>query len=214
MVLPVLHALQGHPESGALWAKHIAKHLTDLGFKPLKHAPCIWIGSMHHQDVLLCKQVDDFQIAAADKKTIDAVISAIGGRVRFIGNKDLMTRFNGANFIQSRDYIKIHCLSFIDKILSSHGWNTPGKDDGKPIEPLHPDAVKELETISGPTVLEDKLTLEKEAGFGYRKAIGELLYAYVLCRLDIGYAMAELSKFSQNPDRCHYNAVKRVFRYL
>ena len=41
MVLPVLHALQGHPEYGALWEKHIAKHLTDLGFKPLKHAPCI-----------------------------------------------------------------------------------------------------------------------------------------------------------------------------
>ena len=26
--------------------------------------------------------------------------------------------------------------------------------------------------------------------------------------------MAELSKFSQNPARCHYVAVKRVFRYL
>eukprot|EP00957_Ditylum_brightwellii_P164682 12538694-Ditylum_brightwellii.AAC.1 len=24
-VLPVLHALQGHPESGALWAKHVEK---------------------------------------------------------------------------------------------------------------------------------------------------------------------------------------------
>ena len=68
--------------------------------------------------------------------------------------------------------------------------------------------------ISGPTVIEDKLALEKEAGFGYQKAIRELLYAYVLCRPDIGYAMAELSKFSQNPARCHYNAVKRVFRYL
>ena len=108
MVLPVLHALQGHPESGALWAKHIAKHLVELGFKPLKHAPCIWLGSMDNQEVLLCKQVDDLQIAAATKTTIDAVISAIGGRLRFIDNKDLMTRFNGANFVQSRDYIKMH----------------------------------------------------------------------------------------------------------
>ena len=105
-------------------------------------------------------------------------------------------------------------MLYIDKILACHGWITPGKDDGKPIEPLHPDAIKEIETTPGPTTIEDKMTLEKEAGFGYQKAVGELLYAYVLFRPDIGYAMAELSKFIQNPAQCHYNAVKRVFRYL
>ena len=33
-VLPVLHALQGHPESGRLWEEHITSILTspDLGF--------------------------------------------------------------------------------------------------------------------------------------------------------------------------------------
>ena len=118
MVLTVLHALQGNPESVALWDKQIAKHLNDLGFKPLKHAPFIWVGSMDNQEVLLCKQVDDFQIAAATKTTFDAVISAIGGRVRFICNNDLMTTFNGANFVQSRDYIKMHCMLYIDKILT------------------------------------------------------------------------------------------------
>ena len=57
-----------------------------------------------------------------------------------------------------------------------------------------------MQTTSGPTSPEDKANLEKEAGFGYQTAVGEFLYAYVLCRQDIGYAIAELSKFSQNPD--------------
>jgi hypothetical protein len=40
------------------------------------------------------------------------------------------------------------------------------------------------------------------------------MYAYVTCRLDVGYAMAELCKFSCGPGSCHYAAAKRVFRYL
>ena len=66
----------------------------------------------------------------------------------------------------------------------------------------------------GPTSLEDKALLEREAGFTYMAAVDELLNAYVFCRPNIGYAMADLSKISQNPAWCHYSLVKRVFRYL
>ncbi len=75
-------------------------------------------------------------------------------------------------------------------------------------------SLKELETSSGPADEREARALEEEMGFGYRAALGELLYAYVTCRLDIGYAVAELSKFSSNPAKCHYQAIKRVFRYL
>ena len=51
-------------------------------------------------------------------------------------------------------------------------------------------------------------------GFSYQSSIGELLFAYVLCRSDIGYAMAQLYKFNRNPAECHYILVKRVFCYL
>jgi hypothetical protein len=40
------------------------------------------------------------------------------------------------------------------------------------------------------------------------------MYTFVTCRLDVGYAMAELSKFSCGPGACQYAAAKRVFRYL
>ena len=56
MVLTVLHALQGHLESGALWAKHsIATHTDELGLKSLKHAPFIWVVSLDGHEVLICK---------------------------------------------------------------------------------------------------------------------------------------------------------------
>jgi hypothetical protein len=56
--------------------------------------------------------------------------------------------------------------------------------------------------------------LEKDVGFPYRTAIGEILLAYVTCRLDIGFSIAELSKFNAAPAACHYAAAERVFCYL
>ena len=40
------------------------------------------------------------------------------------------------------------------------------------------------------------------------------MYAYVTCRLDIGYAITTLSKFSSCPAKIHYHALKNVTRYL
>jgi hypothetical protein len=57
-------------------------------------------------------------------------------------------------------------------------------------------------------------TIETTAGFKYRTAIGEAIFASVTCHLDIGYAIAELSKFSTHPTMDHYVAVRRLFQYL
>ena len=40
------------------------------------------------------------------------------------------------------------------------------------------------------------------------------MYAYVICRLDISYAITFLACFSNHPDEAHYRALKNVTRYL
>jgi hypothetical protein len=66
MVLPVRHALQGHPESGSLWEKMINEVLShpSLAFCSTTHERNIYRGSYKGQTILLCKQVDDFTLAA------------------------------------------------------------------------------------------------------------------------------------------------------
>jgi hypothetical protein len=98
--------------------------------------------------------------------------------------------------------------------LANHGWEQGSKAESILIEPLHPSAFKELDETATLTSPAKKSELERSAGFAYQNAIGELLYAFVTCRLDIGYAMAELSKFSSAPAACHYAATKIVYRYL
>lgn len=48
----------------------------------------------------------------------------------------------------------------------------------------------------------------------YTTAIGSLMYAMVGMRIDIAYAVQNLSQFTQNPGPEHWTAVKRVFQYL
>ncbi len=66
------------------------------------------------------------------------------------------------------------------------------------MEPLSPSALRKLETTQGPTDAGEAKALETEM-VGYRAALGELIYVYVTCRLDIGYAVARLSNFSSSP---------------
>ena len=42
----------------------------------------------------------------------------------------------------------------------------------------------------------------------------ELVYAFVICRIDIGYAICFLSRFSGNPHDEHFKALKGVCKYL
>ena len=48
----------------------------------------------------------------------------------------------------------------------------------------------------------------------YREAVGAMMYAMLGTRPDISYAVTTLSKFSSNPGSAHWEAVKKVYRYL
>jgi hypothetical protein len=48
----------------------------------------------------------------------------------------------------------------------------------------------------------------------YAQAVGKLTYASTMTGPDLAYVVGEVSQHSANPDRIHWNAVKRIFRYL
>ena len=48
----------------------------------------------------------------------------------------------------------------------------------------------------------------------YKEAIRSLMYAAIGSRPDIAFAVSYLARFMQNPGTAHWEAVKRVIRYL
>ena len=51
-------------------------------------------------------------------------------------------------------------------------------------------------------------------GVPYREAVGTLLYLSQVTRPDITYAVNVVSQYLEKPHNIHWNAVKRIFKYL
>jgi hypothetical protein len=72
--------------------------------------------------------------------------------------------------------------------------------------------VRVLDTATPPPDTPARNALE--ARFRYRCGIGELIWAMITCRPEISFPVTKLSQFAAQPAAVHYDAVKRVFRYL
>ena len=219
-VLPVHGALQGHPESARLWALLIDKIIQTLDLKPCSHEPCLYYTNNFNntgKKVLFLRQVDDFAVSCEDSETAMQVIKAIDSKMTItVKHLGQISRFNGVDVLQTRNYIKLYNRTYIEKILTRHDWihTESKKKDSFPL-PMNPDNIfqRKLENQPIPTK-EEIQKLESEMGFGYRQAIGELIYALTTCRPDISYPVIKLSQYSTRPTRLHFEAVKDVFRYL
>jgi hypothetical protein len=65
---------------------------------------------------------------------------------------------------------------------------------------MMPDSANALVQLTGPSEdMQEHHDLEGEAGFGNRQVLGELVYAYVVCCLDIAFAVTLLSRFASTP---------------
>ena len=216
-VVPILRTIQGHPEAGALYEKEITKILVDeLGFKPTTHEPNLLRGTIDGELVLICRQVDDFAFATKNPAVADKLIARLNKFVT-VESEGVGSKFNGIELDQTQDFLRLHCTSYIERVLQSHGWEQPAarESDRHDSVPMRPEDSARLQGLEGPAegTAEHRL-LAAEMKFGYRQLLGELLYAYLVCRLDIGYAVATLSRFSAKPHRDHYTALRKICIYL
>jgi len=218
-VMRVKKALQGHPESPRLWAKLIDEIIRNLNLKPCTHEPNLYYTNNYKgtgKEVLFLRQVDDFAISCEDDAVSKDCIQAINSKMTIeVKELGIISRFNGIDVDQTRDYIKLSNATYIDKILRNHPWILEEHPPATFPIPMRSDtayicSLEEAEALSEP----DLLALETKLGFSYRQAIGELIYALVTCRPDILFAAIKLSQYSASPALCHFNAIKDIFRFL
>ena len=220
MVLPVQHALQGHPESGALWEKFVNTVIARHGFKATTHERSIYQGTYKGNPMLICRQVDDLAIGCADPDATRDLVATICTEDKIdLRDEGILDSFNGVDVDQTDRYVKITCTSYIDKLLAHYGWSAIGTrdTDSKPIEPLASSTLQQMFAEYETAPLDgspEHAAIEATAGFSYRSVLGALIYAYVVARPDIGYAVTTLARFSDHPSKVHYDALRRVARYL
>ena len=212
----VLQAIQGHPESPRLWNLHIDSILLKMGFTSTTHEPCIYIKFTPTETIYLLRQVDDFAVACDDKATATKCWDEMDTYLKEPLKREsgLISRHNGIDILQSKHGIKMSCQTYLTKILQTKTFDMTIAQH-KPL-PLNSDKkyILSLETDVGSTDPQMQQKIENTAGFKYRNATGELIFAMITCRADIAFPVIKLTQYNSNPGLSHFEAVQQVFRYL
>ena len=81
-VLPVQHALQGHPESPRLWAIMIDNILKSIVLNATTHEPCMYTNTVNGTKIFFLRQVDDFAVSVPGEEKANHVFKLIQAKLK------------------------------------------------------------------------------------------------------------------------------------
>ena len=156
--------------------------------------------------IYLLLYVDDMLIVAksmCDIQNLKILLSGefdmkdLGAAKKVLGMEIYRDRTQKRLFLSQKDYIQ--------KILVRFGMA-----DSKPIStPLT--GKEKLSTMIKVQAQADQDYMSKVP---YSSVVGSLMYAMVCTRPDLAYVVSMVSRFLNQPQKEHWKAVKRIFRYL
>ena len=164
----------------------------------------------------MLQQVDDFAIACDDETTATICWNEMDQQLKEPPKREhnLLTWHNGIDVLQTRDFVKVYCETYLNKILQTKSFPLiPTSHKLLPMSSQNSD-IKELETTTGPKEKEDQILLQTTNGFKYRTTTGELIFALVTCRADIAFPVMKLTQYNNDPAQCHFSAIQQVYKYL
>jgi hypothetical protein len=178
-VIPVLSAMQGHPKLPRLWEKHADAILWELRLTPTIHEPCLYSGTIDGKRVLFMQQVDDFAIGTPDQRTADILLDMLDDKLTMpIKQQGLLDMFNGINVVQTKNYIKIDCHTYVNKFCSKYPdtWmnKVPLTNNHPTHLPSDPTWLKQFNAAIGPDNPKDRAALKALMEIKYRGSVGSL----------------------------------------
>ena len=199
--------LYGLKQSGRRWYQRLVEILvTKLGFKQCKVDQAVFVKQERSSLTIIVVHVDDCTIAATALALITAVKREIS---RFVEVTDLgeLHWLLGIEVTRNREEhtLALSQRTYIDAILRRFNF-----DELKPIStPMDPSA--RLTTSQSPSTAAEYAAMQN---IPYQEAVGSLMYAALGTRPDISYAVSQVSRFSSNYSQAHWDAVRRIYRYL
>jgi hypothetical protein len=156
--------------------------------------------------IIVLVHVDDCSIVASSQPLINHFKIMIKRHVEITDLGDLHWILGiEVKRVRENRQLLLSQRSYIDSILRRYGM-----DELKPLStPMDPNI--KLSSAQSPTSIEDIAAMRNVP---YHEAVGSLMYAALGTRPDISFAVQTVSRFSTNPGAAHWEAVKRIFRYL
>jgi hypothetical protein len=209
----VYKALYGLPTSANRWHAHLADHLRQMGFKPTRYDPDVWIKYRDEtrQDLdYIGTHTDDLMIVAKDAmqymKCLQETftIKKVAPPEFHLGCDYKRCPVTDHWMIGTKTYVK-EALEKVKELLflkdDNQGRNSLGLE-GTPMKANYQPEMDDTEFLS--------LAKHRE----YQKLIGMAQWLITCGRMDISFAVSSLSRFSAAPRQGHYNAAVNIFKFL
>jgi hypothetical protein len=207
-VLRLRKALYGLKQAPRLWNKELDAYLRSLGLQPCVSDEALYVRRDEAgQPVMIAVvYVDDMLLSCKGKARMRAMKQELSSRFCM---KDLgaVSFYLGIQVERDRErrVTHLHQATYIKKLLERFNL-----EEAKPVGvPLPPKKI-----LAPAPEEEDGQAREGMEGVPYASLVGALLYAAVCTRPDISFAVSQLSRHCSNPTMEHWEAAKRVLRYL
>ena len=199
--------LYGLKQSGRRWYQKLVEIMvTHLKFTRCDVDHAVFFKRQESKLMIVMVHVDDCTLVASALPLIHGFKTNIAKHVEItdlgelhwiLGIEIRRVRENRQIFLSQRSYI--------ESTLRRYGF-----DDLKPVSMPMETNIR-LTSAQSPTTTEE---FARMRNIPYHEAVGSLMYASLGTRPDITYAVQTVSRFSTKPGIAHWEAVKRIFRYL
>ncbi|KAI3510913.1 hypothetical protein L1887_18051 [Cichorium endivia] len=189
-------ALYGLKQAPRAWFHRLSTFLTTNGFECSRADPSLFVFKRDSCVLYLLVYVDDLILTGSDDKVIRSFITKLHNEFAI---KDLgrLTYFLGLEVAYTSNGLFLSQSKYVHDILSRAGL-LDAKPATTPIA-SNTSFIKDGALYSDPS--------------HYRSLVGALQYL-TITRPDISYAVNQVSQFLQAPTVFHYQAVKRLLRYV
>lgn len=190
-------SLYGLKQAPRAWFHRLSTFLRQLGFQDSKTDASLFYYRQHDIFIALLVYVDDIIVTGTHPTAIFSIINKLGGEFAL---KDLgdIHYFLGVEVTKSPSGLLLSQRRYISDLLQRHAFT-----EIKPVKtPMSSSATLSLHS-----------TQPEVDAVKYRSIVGALLYV-TLTRPYITFAVNKVCQFMQSPREDHWQAVKRILRYL
>ena len=195
--------LYGLRQSSREWNLKFNNTMIQLGFISNKLDRCVYTLKSGSSFAILSLYVDDILLAGNDIEMLNKIKLELGSEFEM---KDMgeASYVLGIEIIRDRKNrtLSLNQERYLRKVLNRFG-------------------MQNCSPAPTPLVMGKRLTKNKDLEEGqelldkpYAEAVGSLMYAMLCTRPDLAYPVSLVSRYQSNPSQAHWEAVKRIMKYL
>ena len=201
LVCKLNKALYGLKQASRCWHQTLVSYLNDYNFSACESDNSLFIGNVKNEYVFLVLFVDDGLVLYKSRDISNYIIGVLQKRFEITVNEP--NTFVGMQIMHNRSkgFMILHQTDYIEKVLDRYNMS-------------------ECKPVCTPMEKGLNLAVNKEEGncqnskIPYRELIGSLMFLVSVSRPDLAYSVGYLSRFLDCYDETHWEAGKRVLRYL